>query len=532
MSAPHRKRSLPKSRRKRRAAPSRSASGRAPHPAPAAQVLSGGSARDVLSGLVLGAVFGKFTRLYAAIFVAVAGFVLSFAWTLGPQRLLDDTAFAKLTARAEARIVERWLAVEWKTRDAWLAPDWRQVAKATTCAVLEYDGDWGSRQRAFCGTRLPFFTHYEPLARDQVAPGVPFDWPRDASGLLVPEIRVAPATKRYLEATPAIVHAFPHITDAKNALELLQFELVSPTESAIRGWTSAPVTLSVAVDPKDPATAMPAGFIEKRGASKPGDGVGVVIAGGIGLAFWWAGVSMLLAHVPLLARSIMAVLPLLALPWWGDELPKYVERLNEDVAEVMEDMLGSVDRLGRLVASAPEEALLAQGERLSWKTVGAPYAETFGRLALAAPRPPVATPELALAALSATAAAQARAWPAAERVALFESLLVEKKRSLYGAGLVFLSAGREALMDPRGDPAVRAAAAAWLSEWLTQPVKDPRPDDPAFAQRVQLYRDLQQAPVNVIANLATFAVERSERSAAERERERERERAAARPAKR
>ena len=380
--------------------------------------------------------------------------------------------------------------------------------------MLEYDGDWGSRQRAFCGTRLPFATHYGVHALDRLAPGVPFAWARDGNGLAVPEIRVAPATLRYLEKTAPIEHAFPHIKDARSALELLQFELVSPVESVIRGWSAAPLTIRLAVDPDDPATALPAGFIEERPAPR-GLWVGAIFAGAFGLVFWWGGAMILLAHIPPLARAIMATLPLLALPWWGDELPRYLAYLHEDFAEVIEDMLGDVDRLGRLVPSEPADALLAQGERLSWKPGGAPYEQTFGRLALAAPAGPVASPDGALAALTAIAAAQVRAWPAAEQEALFARLRVEKERSLYGAGFAFLPAAREALVGPGVDEGVRSAARGFLSEWVTQPVLEPYPDQAAFQQRVQLLRELREVPVNIIRLPATWIVERAEQRAAE-----------------
>jgi hypothetical protein len=466
---------------------------------------------QVLAAWAANAVLGKAARFYSVIFLGFGGVALSIAWTVGPQQALDERAYARLTARADARIVERWLAIEWKTSDSWV-PDWRNVAKATPCAVLDYDGDWGSTQRAFCGTRFPFNTSYHPHRLDELAPGVPFDWARDASGLMVPELRMGAALKRHLEAKAAEPPPFPNIVDAKNAFELLQFELVSPTESAIRGWSSAPAKVVLAVDPSDPESAIPAGFIDKRGKREI-HWVATVFAGAFGLALWWAGANILLPHLPLPTRVIMAALPLAALPWWGDELPKYLARLNEDFAEMVEDMLGDVDRLGRLVASAPEDALLARGERVTYKPGGPPYEQTFGRLKLAAPTRPFATPDLALAALTRTVAEQVRAWPADERAALFQKLEAEKKRSLYGAGLAFTPAAAEQVSDPRTEDAPRRAARAFLSEWVTQPVLEPYPSQPAFAQRVELFRELTKVPVPVIANPAGWIAERGDKAA-------------------
>lgn len=445
--------------------------------------------------------------------LGVAGFVLSFAWTMGPQQAIDAHRYARLTARTEGRIVDRWLALEWKERDATRAPDWRNVAQAVACAVVEYDGDWGSTQRAYCGTRLPFHIGYRPNSLDRVAPGVAFDWARDRAGTMVPELRVSPALKRYLESTPAVVPPFPHITDAKNGLELLQFEMVAPVDGTVRGWSSEPAKVTLAVDPGDPSTAMPAGFIEHQ-AKRGADWVAVAIGGAIGLAFYWAAMSLVLAHVPPAGRLVMAAIPLLALPWWGEQLPRAIEKMNADFAEVIEDMLGSVDRLGRLEATAPHDARLAQGERLSWPAAGAPYEATFGKLKLSRPDR-VVPADLALKMLSATTAAQVRSWPEEERTALFRQLESDKKRSFYGAGTAFLQAAREALVDPRTPDSTRLAARAFLSEWVTQPVLEPYPDQIAFAERVHLLRELQGVGIPVIANPAGWIVERAEKAAAE-----------------
>lgn len=456
---------------------------------------------------------GKFTRFYGALMLGFAGFVLSFAWTMGPQQMIDAHKFAKLTARADGRIVDRWLALEWKERDATRAPDWRNVAQAVPCAVVEFDGDWGSTQRAYCGTRLRFHLSYRPNSLDLVAPGVPFDWARDRVGTMVPELRVSPAFRRYLEATPAVVQAFPNITHARNGLELLQFEMVAPVDNTVRGWSSEPARIPLAVDPADPSTAMPTAFVE-RNAKRGPDWVALAIGGTLGLSFYWAAMSLILVHIPLAARVVMAAVPLLALPWWGEQLPRAIEKLNADFAEVIEDMLGSVDRLGRLEATAPEDAQFAQAERLSWPATGDPYQATFGKLRLSRPDR-VVPPDLALKMLAATAAAQVRTWPEEERTALFRQLESDKKRALYGAGTAFLQAAREALVDPRTPDSTRLAARAFLSEWVTQPVLEPHTGQIAFVERVQQLRELQSVGVPVIANPAGWIVERAEKAAAE-----------------
>src|SRR4029453_6526428 len=102
-------------------------------------------------------------------------------WTMGPQQLIDDARYAKLTAKTEARVVERWLAVEWKPADEAKGPHRRNAARRPSppsCGVTELT---------------------------QLAPGVPFAWAVDASGIAVPELRLTAATKAYLErAQPSV----------------------------------------------------------------------------------------------------------------------------------------------------------------------------------------------------------------------------------------------------------------------------------------------------------------------------------------
>src|SRR4051812_7688048 len=104
---------------------------------------------------------GRFSAFYGAIWLGIGGVVLSVAWHAAPQKILDMRKFDTLSARAPARIVESWLAVEFDPGQMGSAPNWRPFAKAAPCIVVEYDTGWtGAAQRAFCGTRLPFYDHY------------------------------------------------------------------------------------------------------------------------------------------------------------------------------------------------------------------------------------------------------------------------------------------------------------------------------------------------------------------------------------
>ena len=55
---------------------------------------------------------------------------------------------------------------------------------------------------------------------------------------------------------------------------------------------------------------------------------------------------------------------------------------------LLEVVLDSLDPLGRLIASAPTAATLANGARLAWPAGQGLYAETFGKLRFETPNPP------------------------------------------------------------------------------------------------------------------------------------------------
>jgi len=101
---------------------------------------------------------------------------------------------------------------------------------------------------------------------------------------------------------------------------------------------------------------------------------------------------------------------------------------------------------------------------------------------------------------------------ATERATLFSRLAADKVGELPHAGIIFLPAAKEALLDAHADDVTRVAARAFLSDWVTQPVAEPYPHDAGFRQRVQLFRDLTDLPVPVIANPAGWIVQRAEQA--------------------
>lgn len=153
---------------------------------------------EMLFPWLAGVVVGRINAFYGAMILGVAGLVLTVAWHAGPHKFLDARQFAALTSRADARIVESWLAVEFDPAAMGSYTNWRAFAKASPCVVVEYQTEWtGPAHRAFCGVRLPFYDHYTLHDIVEIAPGVPFLWARDERGFIVPEIRVSPAAYSY-----------------------------------------------------------------------------------------------------------------------------------------------------------------------------------------------------------------------------------------------------------------------------------------------------------------------------------------------
>jgi len=253
---------------------------------------------------------------------------------------------------------------------------------------------------------------------------------------------------------------------------------------------------------------MPEAYVRER-RSVGGIGLMGLVFIAVGFGIWFAGTAVLLPALPLPVHVFLAALPLVALPAWGDVIPRYLRHLNPDVAEVFGDILNEIDITGRLVASEPAEALLANGEVLRWPAGGGAHAATFGRIRFARPDPAPRDGDQALAMLAAATAAQVAAMPQAERAALFERLEQDKWAGRPDAGLVFLPAARQAVLDAASPATVRKAAGDFLSAWVTQPVQEPWPRDAGFQERTRLFRSLADVPVIGVPVMSASIAERA-----------------------
>jgi len=464
--------------------------------------------RGFLVGNALGVIFGPFVRLIAALFLGAAILFLSFAWQSGPQRTIDAAHYATFTGRVSGQIIESWLALEFDPGTMGSGTHWRGAAKASPCAVVEYHGDWNvPARRAFCGNRLGFNESYALHDLREMAPNIPFAWARDDRGFLTPQIRIGSEAREWL-ATHEPNAPMPSNPPPKNALDALRLQLDRPIDYAIAGWAFPAPEFPLAFDPHAPAEAMPAAFVDNK-LHAPSGWWAFAILAPIGLLTWYRGMTILLGGLPPAAALFAAIVPLLAIPWWGDRIPHALNHLDSRFGAVISEMLGDFDITGRLVASEPGDAMLADGEAIAWRVGDKTYADTLGRIRFERPQAMPETADAALAALIDATTAQTRAFAIADQIALFDRLKVDKLADLRNAAELFVPAAKAALLDEQGDAVLQRAARGFLSEWVTQPIEEPHPGELAYAGRVHLFRELTDVPVPEIANLAAGVVERA-----------------------
>jgi hypothetical protein len=443
-----------------------------------------------------------FMTLVATMVIAAGALFLTAAWQAGPQVALRHQAYARFNATAQARVVESWVALELDPARVRSADYWRASARASPCVIVEIEGAWSaSRVRAFCGNRFSFSDTYDLFTLRELAPGVPFYWRRDARGFAVAELRMSVAARDYL-ATHAVDKFMHKAWPADNALDWMKLEIDRPVDAAVMGWTAAEPAMRVVYDPAHPDAMLPAGIVQARTAQRAAWVLPAVL-GAIGLAVWTLGMQLLpaLGNFNALGRVMMTVVPLLALPWWADDLPRGLATFNRPVGEIVEDMLADFDPLDRLLATAPDAATLVRGTRIEWRAGDGPYADTFGSLQFERPRTPYASDDEALAALAQSVTRQMSALAPAARAERFDAWRRAKERDLLGSGIVAVPAARAALVEPDPDARVRRAARAFLLAWTTSPTDTPDPHRPAFHERVRLDASLADVPVPEIANL-------------------------------
>lgn len=475
-----------------RPAPAVDAPGATSAAGPPATTIADGSdsVREGIASWIVGVVVGRFSALYAALFLGIGGLMLAVGWQAGPHKYLEVREIAALSMRVPARIVESWVALEFDPQQMGEYTNWEAFALASPCIVVEYDGGWTTPQRrAFCGARFAFRSDAYTLHDiKEVTAGVPFAWARDARGYAVPELRMSKAALAYLQAPSKVEHATPDV----NALAAVRAHYDRPVDHAVVGWSRADVPVEVAIDPAHPAQSWPVGYVD--GAARTPATWMATVALLLGLGLWFTGIRILAGGHRWPVILLVGAIPLVWLPWFTEKVPRLVGSFHQGFGQVMDEMMDTVDGPDRFIASPPEDATFARGERVVLAPVGPAYAATFGRFELAAPAKPYADADAALLALADEIAARMRRLDAKERAAVFAELARDKEEGRNASGYAFLRAAREALIAGDTPPDVRAQARRFLDRWVTQPVDEPWPQHVAFAARLALLRELTQLP--------------------------------------
>lgn len=403
--------------------------------------------------------------LFAGFLLLFGGIFLAVAWTVGPKPFLDAHQYAPYTAHAQGRIVESWIALEF---DPAAMPQgklyWQPWSKVTACAIVEYGSDWGAPlQSGFCGNRFDFSDDFRFDDWHTLMPGVPFAFARDGNGFAVPELRMSRAAFDWLNTHP------PHSTfmlgkpPPTTALGALRDGSDHPLDVALASWTTPVVeTIALAYDPRHPDGVVPAKIVEN--ARDGSWWLGCIFAGIFlvpGLFVFRMGLSLLTGQSGALLWALTAAV-LVALPWWGDILPRVVAKANKDWAGIAADMLDDISRVTRFTATPPDMALLRDGERVAWKSDEGIYADTFGRLHFEPPKLPLATDAAVLAELRAQTAAQVHALDSARRSALFLRLRERYEAGWQNVQRLFTLSAEDTLRDATADDAAHKAARNFL----------------------------------------------------------------------
>ncbi|HSE12832.1 MAG TPA: hypothetical protein VLB69_09365 [Rudaea sp.] len=402
--------------------------------------------------------------LIAGFFLLFGGVFLAIAWSTGPQPLIDSFQYAPFTAQASGRIVESWAAIEFDPNDV---PQgklyWQPVSKVSPCVVVEYTGDWGAPlRRAFCGNRFQFREDFRLDDWNTMAPGVPFAFPRDASGFSVEEIRISKTTLDWISTHPPRSTFMLSKPPPTTALGALKEQFDRPLDVALASWSTPFPTFPLAYDPKHPDQAMPAKLVdERRRGFWWGSLIFTVILAVPGVLVWRIGLGFLTGQSGAILW-LLTLAPMLALPWWSDVLPGIVRRANSNWAEIVSDMLDDINRVTRFSASTSDQAVLAHGERLVWHVESGAYGDTFGKIRFTLPQPPPASEAAALEALRAQASTQVLALDADRQKALFERLRQQYEADAQDVQRLFWKAAEDVLRDAHGDRGAHLAARRFL----------------------------------------------------------------------
>jgi len=405
--------------------------------------------------------------LFAGFLLLFGGIFLGVAWQVAMKPLIDMRQYAGFTSATSGRIVESWATIDFDPANLPAAKlYWDRASKISRCAVVEYSaGDWGAPlRRAFCGMRLNFgdrfrLTDWSEALQD----GIPFTFQRDPSGFEVQEVRMSKATLDWISKHPPRDTFGMSKPPPATALAALREQFDSPVDVAVLSWTRTVPEFPLHFDPQRPQEAMPTQAVEDSRDWNPTGAFLALLLAVPGFFVWRMGIRVFFPTEPSpLVLWILTLLPLLALPWWGEMLPKLLAHANRDWATIASGMLDDITRSSRLIASSPDDAEFARGERLVWRLDQGMYADTFGRIRYTQPEPAPKTKDEVIAALRAQTAAQVAQMSVQEQLTLLQRLMEDKEHDRKDVQIVFTTAAEAIERDPRADPAVHRAARRYL----------------------------------------------------------------------
>ena len=401
--------------------------------------------------------------LAATFVLGAGGLFLMLGWHF--SGLEHRGEYKALTAHADARVTESWLALDFDAARIRNPANWATSVQAEPCILIEYGEFWGAPLReALCGNRFPFqgYTTRWPDLGD-LTRGVPFVWQHDRRGFAVPEIRLDPGAYEWLAAHPPDFFANSEF-HSRTALDSVLAEQDLPVEAAVLGWTTPSQILSVSYDPQHPAGALPTAVVEER----RGESVHPValLAMLLGAGVFMAGMAILplTADLGPWVRSALSVALLCTLPWWPLYFLGALGRLNPQTTRLFAGMYADIDPTGRLVVTAPEEAAQARGRRLVWRLEDGAYADTLGRLAFVPPQRPFPSGDAALRGLTEAAGAEVRALDAKSRADLFAGLLRLHRGGRRDVTKLFLPPAKELVAGAWPDSGGKEAAERFLKD--------------------------------------------------------------------
>ncbi len=452
------------------------------------------------------------------LFVGVGGAFLSTAWLAAPARLLLHRDLGAYTAHADGHPSQPFWRFEIaldRLGDGW---NWAAVTQAELCADFAVkSGTQSTTHVTLCGARRGRTAPWGIVETQELAPGVPIAWPRDASGYPEVTMRLSPGAREWLTSRAAgfwpligqSEEARAAMPPAGNELDALLLEVDRPLEWLVRTWpaSTSETAIPMAFDPSSPEYPLPVAVVESGLATQPDWllAVGLAVFGSVA---WITGWHYALASTSRLRVAAACVVPLVLLPWWGGRFERVLLWLEPRAGQVGTDILHDLTEPLRLPVEARGLDALAGYERVHWSRASSYYDLLTGPFAPTRPEPAPADSDAALVAAVLQVTTKALAADDDALLALFERLRQDELVDRGQLGLLFLDAARRVALDERHNHDVRRTAASFLW-WLSVTPIEPRAGQPAYRARVDLWKELREFPPDpAVVNSVTSLLDR------------------------